>query len=65
MGLKYIPALKKNHDAMELIGKPFVQRFKKDGVRSEICHLSSYNSSSISRSSTTSEQERVAAPEGL
>ena len=50
---------------MELIGKPFVQRFKKDGVRSEICHLSSYNSSSISRSSTTSEQERVAAPEGF
>lgn len=65
MGLNYIPALKKNHDAMELIGKPFVQRFKKDGVRSEICQLSSYNSSSISRSSTTSEQEMIAALEGL
>jgi hypothetical protein len=44
MGLNYIPALKKNHDAMELIGKPFVQRFKKHGVRSEIYHLSSNNS---------------------
>jgi hypothetical protein len=44
MGLNRIPALKKNHDAMEQIGKPFVQRFKKHGVRSEIYHLSSNNS---------------------
>ncbi len=59
MRLNYIPALKKNHDAMEQIGKPFVQRFKKHGVRPEIYHLSNSNS-------TTSEQEAaVAAPEGL
>jgi hypothetical protein len=63
MRLNYIPALKKNHDAMEQIEKPFVQRFKRHGVRSEIYHLSSNNSSSSS--STTSEQETVAAPEGL
>ncbi len=49
---------------MELIGKPFVQRFKRHGVRPEIYHLSS-NSRSRSRSSTTSEQETVAALEGL
>jgi sRNA-binding carbon storage regulator CsrA len=62
MRLNYIPALKKNHDAMEQIGKPFVQRFKKHGVRAEIYHLISNSSSS----STTSEQETVAAdPEGL
>lgn len=50
---------------MELIGKPFVQRLKKHGVRSEIYHLTSSSSSSSSRSSTTSEQETIAAPEGL
>jgi hypothetical protein len=61
MGLNWIPALKKNHDAMEQIGKPFVQRFKRHEVRSEIYHLSSNSSSS----SKTSEQERVAAPEGF
>jgi hypothetical protein len=48
---------------MELIGKPFVQRFKRHGVRREIYHLSSNSSSS--RSSTTSEQETIAAPERL
>ena len=64
MDLSFSRAPKKNHDAMEQIGKPFVQRFKKNGVRSEIYHLSS-NSSSSSRSSTTSEQETIAAPEGL
>jgi hypothetical protein len=47
---------------MELIGKPFVQRFKRHEVRPEIYHLSSNSSSS---SSTTSEQETVAALEGL
>jgi hypothetical protein len=64
MDLSFSRALKKNHDAMEQIGKPFVQRFKKHGVRSEIYHLSSNNSSS-SRSNTTSEQETIAALEGL
>jgi MinD-like ATPase involved in chromosome partitioning or flagellar assembly len=63
MGLNYIPALKKNHDTMEQIGKPFVQRFKRHGVRSEIYPLRSNSSSSSS--STTSEQETIAAPERL
>jgi hypothetical protein len=59
MRLNYIPALKKNHDAMEQIGKPSVQRFKRHGVRPKIYHLSS-------NSSRTSEQETIAAaPEGL
>jgi len=48
---------------MELIGKPFVQRFKRHGVRSEIYHLSSNNNSSSS--STTNAQETIAAPEGF
>ncbi|MCY1155272.1 MAG: hypothetical protein MOP49_584, partial [Nitrososphaera sp.] len=65
MDLSFSRALKKNHDAMEQIGKPFVQRFKKHGVRPEIYHLSSNNNSSSSRSSTTNEQETIAAPEGF
>jgi phosphoserine aminotransferase len=44
MDLSFSRAPKKNHDAMEQFGKPFVQRFKKHGVRSEIYHLSSNNS---------------------
>ena len=44
---------------MELIGKPFVQRFKKHRVRSEIYPLSNIKS-------TTSEREvAAAAPERL
>ena len=44
---------------MKQIDKPFVQRFKKHGVKPEIYHLSNSKS-------TTSEQEAaVAAPEGL
>lgn len=59
MDLSFSRALKKNHDAMEQIGKPFVQRFKKHGVRSDIYPLSNIKS-------TTSEQEvAAAAPEGL
>jgi hypothetical protein len=65
MDLSFSRALKKNHDAMEQIGKPFVQWFKRHGVRSEIYHLSSNSSSSSSSSSTTSEQETIAAPERL
>jgi hypothetical protein len=63
MDLSFSRALKKNHDAMEQIGKPFVQWFKRHGVRSEIYNLSSNSNSSSS--STTSEQETIAAPEGL
>lgn len=59
MDLSFSRALKKNHDAMEQIGKPSVQRFKKHGVRSEIYPLSNIKS-------TTSEQEVAAAAlEGL
>jgi uroporphyrinogen-III synthase len=47
MDLTFSRALKKNHDAMEQIGKPFVQRFKKHGVRSEIYHLSSNSSRAV------------------
>lgn len=36
LGLNFIRAPKKNHDAMERIGKPFVQWFKNHGVRTEI-----------------------------
>jgi hypothetical protein len=50
MDLSFIRAPKKNHDAIEQIGKPFVQWFKKHGVRPEIYHLSS------SSTTTTSEQ---------
>jgi uncharacterized protein YbaA (DUF1428 family) len=56
LGLNFIRALKKNHEAMAQIGKPFVQWFKKHGVRPEIYHLSS-------STTTTSEQEK--APEDL
>jgi hypothetical protein len=38
MGLNCVPALKKNHDAMEQIGKPFVQRYKRHEVRSDTYH---------------------------
>lgn len=65
MDLSFNRALKKNHDAMEQIGKPFVQRFKRHGARPEIYHLSSNSSSTSSSSSTTSEQETIAAPERL
>jgi uncharacterized protein YbaA (DUF1428 family) len=39
LGLNFIRAPKKNHDAIEHIGKPFVQWFKKHGVRPEIYYL--------------------------
>jgi hypothetical protein len=38
LGLNFVRAPKKNHDAMERIGKPFVQWFKNHGVRTEIYH---------------------------
>lgn len=44
LGLNIIRAPKKNHDPMEQIGKPFVQWFKKHGVRPEIYNLSSTTS---------------------
>jgi uncharacterized protein YbaA (DUF1428 family) len=52
MDLSFSRAPKKNHDAMAQIGKQFVRWLKKQGVKSEIYHLSSM---------TTSEE----VPEGL
>jgi uncharacterized protein YbaA (DUF1428 family) len=54
LGLNFIRAPKKNHDAMEQIGKPFAQWLKKHGVRTEIYHLGT----------TTSEQQEK-PPEGI
>ena len=59
LGLNFVRAPKKNHDAMEQIGKPFSQWFKKHGVRTEIYHLSSNNNTA------TSEQEEKRIPEGV
>jgi uncharacterized protein YbaA (DUF1428 family) len=54
LGLNFISAPKKNHDALEQIGKPFAQLLKKHGVRTEIYYLGI---------TTTSEQDK--APEGI
>jgi uncharacterized protein YbaA (DUF1428 family) len=59
LGLNFVRAPKKNHDAMEQIGKPFAQWFKKHGVRTEIYHLSSNSST------TTSEQEVLEGVESI
>ena len=40
LGLNFIRAPKRNHDAMKQIGQPFVEWFKKQGVRPEIYYLS-------------------------
>jgi uncharacterized protein YbaA (DUF1428 family) len=53
LGLNFVRAPKKNHDALEQIGKPFAQWLKKHGVRTEIYYLGT----------TTSEQDK--APEGI
>jgi hypothetical protein len=53
--LNFIRAPKRNHDAMKQIGQPFMEWFKKQGVRPEIYYL---------RSTTTTEQNE-SAPEGL
>ena len=39
LGLNFIRAAKRNHDAMTQIGQPFVEWFKKQGVRPEIYYL--------------------------
>jgi phosphatidylinositol kinase/protein kinase (PI-3 family) len=39
LGLNFIRAPKRNHDAMTQIGQPFVEWFKKQGVRPEIYYL--------------------------
>jgi hypothetical protein len=59
MDLSFSRALKKNHDAMEQIGKPFVQWFKKNGVRSEIYHLSSNNSRAVAEATQQASRKRL------
>jgi uncharacterized protein YbaA (DUF1428 family) len=39
LGLNFIRAPKRNHDAMKQIGQPFMEWFKKEGVRPEIYYL--------------------------
>jgi hypothetical protein len=54
LGLNFIRAPKRNHDAMTQIGQPFVEWFKKQGVRPEIYYLGG-----------TSNEQNVSTPEGL
>jgi uncharacterized protein YbaA (DUF1428 family) len=58
LGLNFIRAPKRNHDAMTQIGQPFVEWFRKHGVRSEIYYLSC-------TTATSEQNEATAAPEGL
>jgi uncharacterized protein YbaA (DUF1428 family) len=55
LGLNFIRAPKRNHDAMKQIGQPFVEWYKKQGVRPEIYYLSG----------TTTTEQNESAPEGL
>ena len=58
LGLNFIRAPKRNHDAMKQISKPFMEWFKKQGVRPvrpEIYYLSG----------TVSSEQNEATPEGL
>lgn len=55
LGLNFIRAPKRNHDAMKQISKPFMEWFKKQEVRPEIYYLSG----------TVSSEQNEAAPEGL
>ncbi|MFL6485699.1 MAG: hypothetical protein ACJ71D_03155 [Nitrososphaera sp.] len=55
LGLNFIRAPKRNHDAMKQIGQPFMEWFKKEGVRPEIYYLGG--------TSTTDQNEFV--PRGL
>ncbi len=54
LGLNFIRAPKMNHDAMTQIGQPFVEWFKKQGVRPEIYYLPG-----------TSNAQNESTPEGL
>ena len=54
LGLSFIRAPKMNHDAMTQIGQPFVEWFKKQGVRPEIYYLPG-----------TSNAQNESTPEGL
>ncbi len=54
LGLNFIRAPKRNHDAMTQIGQPFVEWFKEQGVRPEIYYLPG-----------TSNEQNEFTPEGL
>ncbi len=54
LGLNFIRAPKRNHDSMTQIGQPFVEWFKKLGVRPEIYYLRG-----------TSNEQNEFNPEGL
>jgi uncharacterized protein YbaA (DUF1428 family) len=54
LGLNFIRAPKRNHDAMKQIDQPFVEWFKEQGVRPEIYYLSG-----------TRTDQNESAPEGL
>lgn len=54
LGLNFIRAPKMNHDAMTQIGQPFVEWFKKQGVRPEIYYLPG-----------TTNAQNESTPEGL
>ncbi len=56
LGLNFIRAPKRNHDAMTQICQPFMEWFRKHVVRPEIYYLSG---------TSTSEQYEAATPEGL
>jgi uncharacterized protein YbaA (DUF1428 family) len=56
LGINFIRAPKRNHDAMKQIGQPFVEWFEKQGVRPEIYYLSG---------TTSTNEQKEAAPEGL
>jgi uncharacterized protein YbaA (DUF1428 family) len=58
LGLSFIRALKRNHDTMRQVGQPFMEWFRKHGVRPEFYYLSG-------TATTTSEQNEAAAPKGL
>jgi hypothetical protein len=55
LGLNFIRASKTNHDAMKQTGQPFMEWFKKQGVRPEIYYLSV----------TTTTEQNESATEGL
>jgi uncharacterized protein YbaA (DUF1428 family) len=56
LGINFIRAPKRNHDAMKQTGQPFVEWFEKQGVRPEIYYLSG---------TTSTNEQKEAAPEGL
>ena len=66
LGLNFIRAPKKNHDAMERIGKPFVKWFKNHGVRTEIYpHLYTATSEQMEKARDYSSQANELAKDAI